>query len=58
MIAGRDARKARALARQDRPRRARVGLDVEDVQAIRDTVHDIGRVDILATASASSASRR
>jgi NAD(P)-dependent dehydrogenase (short-subunit alcohol dehydrogenase family) len=47
VIAGRDAKKARALAARIGRGARGVGLDVEDVQAIRDTVDDIGRVDIL-----------
>ena len=46
-IAGRDGKKARALARKIGKGARGVGLDVEDVRAIRDTVEDIGRVDIL-----------
>jgi len=46
-IAGRDEKKARALAKKIGRGARGVGLDVEDVQAIRDTVGDIGRVDIL-----------
>jgi NAD(P)-dependent dehydrogenase (short-subunit alcohol dehydrogenase family) len=47
VIAGRDEKKSRALARRIGHGARGVGLDVEDVQAIRDTVEDIGRVDIL-----------
>jgi gluconate 5-dehydrogenase len=47
VIAGRDERKAAALARKIGKGARSVGLDVEDVQAIRDTVADIGRIDIL-----------
>jgi len=46
-IAGRDEKKARALAKKIGRGARGVGLDVEDVQAIRDTVEAIGRVDIL-----------
>jgi gluconate 5-dehydrogenase len=47
VIAGRDAKKARALANELGRGARGVGLDVEDVQAIRNTVEGIGRVDIL-----------
>ncbi len=47
VVAGRDATKARALAKQIGGGARGVGLDVEDVRAIRDTVDGIGRVDIL-----------
>lgn len=47
VIAGRDERKARALARKIGRGARGVGLNVEDVRAIRDTVDGIGRVDIL-----------
>lgn len=47
IIAGRDEKKSRALAKRIGHGARGVGLDVEDVQAIRDTVEDIGRVDIL-----------
>jgi gluconate 5-dehydrogenase len=47
VIAGRDARKAAALAKKIGRGARGVGLDVEDVRAIRDTVDGIGRVDIL-----------
>jgi gluconate 5-dehydrogenase len=47
VIAGRDRNKARALAQRIGRGARGVGLDVEDVQAIRDTVEGIGRVDIL-----------
>jgi NAD(P)-dependent dehydrogenase (short-subunit alcohol dehydrogenase family) len=47
VIAGRDEKKARALAKRIGRGARGVGLDVEDVQAIRDTVEDIARLDIL-----------
>ncbi len=47
VIAGRDAKKAASLAKKIGRGARGVGLDVEDVQAIRDTVDGIGRVDIL-----------
>lgn len=47
VIAGRDARKAAALAKKIGRSARGVGLDVEDVRAIRDTVDGIGRIDIL-----------
>ena len=47
VIAGRDEKKSRSLAKRIGHGARGVGLDVEDVQAIRDTVEDIGRVDIL-----------
>ena len=47
VIAGRDGRKAQALARRIGRGARGVVLDVEDVRAIRDTVDSIGRVDIL-----------
>lgn len=47
VIAGRDEKKARALAKRIGRGARGVGLDVEDVRAIRDTVDAIGRVDIL-----------
>ena len=47
VIAGRDEKKARALASRIGRGARGVGLDVEDVRAIRDTVDAIGRVDIL-----------
>jgi gluconate 5-dehydrogenase len=46
-IAGRDEKKARALAKKIGKGVRGIGLDVEDVRAIRDTVDGIGRVDIL-----------
>jgi len=47
VIAGRDARKARALAKKIGNGARGVGLDVEDVKAIRVTVGDLDRVDVL-----------
>jgi gluconate 5-dehydrogenase len=47
VIAGRDAKKAASLAKKIGRGARGVGLDVEDVRAIRDTVDGIGRVDIL-----------
>ena len=47
VIAGRDAKKARALAQRIGRGARGVVLDVEDVRAIHDTVDGIGRVDIL-----------
>ena len=47
VIAGRVVNKARALAKRIGRGARGVGLDVEDVRAIRDTVDAIGRVDIL-----------
>jgi gluconate 5-dehydrogenase len=47
VIAGRDGKKARALAGKIGRGARGVALDVEDVRAIRDTVDGIGRVDIL-----------
>jgi len=47
VIAGRDGKKAAALAKKIGHGARGVGLDVEEVQAIRDTVDAIGRVDIL-----------
>ena len=47
VIAGRDGKKAGALAKKIGRGARGVGLDVEDVRAIRDTVDGIGRVDIL-----------
>jgi len=47
VVAGRDEKKARALAKKIGRGARGVGLDVEDVQAIRDTVDGIGRIDIL-----------
>ena len=47
VIAGRDEKKARALAKRIGRGARGVGLEVEDVRASRDTVDAIGRVDIL-----------
>jgi NAD(P)-dependent dehydrogenase (short-subunit alcohol dehydrogenase family) len=47
VIAGRDAKKAASLAKKIGRGARGVGLNVEDVQAIGDTVDGIGRVDIL-----------
>ena len=47
IVAGRDEKKARALAQKIGGGSRGVGLDVEDVQAIRDAVAEIARIDIL-----------
>jgi gluconate 5-dehydrogenase len=47
VIAGRDGKKAAALARKIGRGARGAGLDVEDVRAIRETVDDIGRIDLL-----------
>jgi len=47
VIAGRDGKKAAALARRIGRGAKGVALDVEDVAAIRDTVDALGRIDIL-----------
>jgi gluconate 5-dehydrogenase len=46
VVAGRDARKAQALAKKLGRRAKAVGLDVLDVDAIRRVVEGIGRIDI------------
>ena len=47
IVAGRDAKKAQTLAKKIGRGARGVGLDVEDVQAIRGTVAGISRIDIL-----------
>ena len=47
IVAGRDEKKAKALAKRIGCGARGVGLDVENVQAIRDTVAQISRIDIL-----------
>ena len=47
IVAGRDGKKAQTRAQKIGRGARGVGLDVDDVQAIRDTVADIGRIDIL-----------
>lgn len=47
VVAGRDERKARALAKKIGGGARGIALDVEDVRAIRNAVDGIGRVDIL-----------
>jgi NAD(P)-dependent dehydrogenase (short-subunit alcohol dehydrogenase family) len=47
VVAGRDGRKAAALAKSLGRGAKGVALDVEDVAAIRDTVAALGRIDIL-----------
>jgi len=47
VIAGRDGKKAASLAKKIGRGARGIGLDVEDVRAIRETVDGIGRIDLL-----------